>query len=145
MDPALLEFLRRSSGDAILEAAALLRHGASVPQEMRVVARFGDVVTCRIRAEAVRSVRAHRSVVSLKAARTVEPTHAVGVMAGRGATQSRGVSGASGRGVLVASLDWGCDFAHPAFRRSDGATRLMGLWEPRGGELAAPTAPHGYG
>ena len=110
------------------------RHGAPVPQEMRVVARFGDVVTCRVRADAVRSIRAHPSIVSLKAARAVHPAHAIATPEPDRSPRRRGIPGATGRGVLVAALDWGCDFAHPSFRRADGTTRLIAMWDQRGNE-----------
>ncbi|MCI6888018.1 MAG: S8 family serine peptidase [Lachnospiraceae bacterium] len=35
----------------------------------------------------------------------------------------------SGRGVLVAVLDSGIDFFHPDFRREDGSTRIVVLWD----------------
>jgi subtilisin family serine protease len=143
MDPALQEALRQSGDDELLEAGALLRRGAPVPQELRVVARFGDVVTCRLRAADVRPVRGHSSVASLKAARPVDPAQALS--AGEAsAARPRGIPGASGRGVVVAALDWGCDFAHPCFRRADGTTRLVALWDQRDAHQA-PENRYGYG
>lgn len=35
----------------------------------------------------------------------------------------------SGRGVLIAVLDSGIDYFHEAFRREDGATRILELWD----------------
>ena len=35
----------------------------------------------------------------------------------------------SGRGVLVAVLDSGIDYFHEAFRRADGTTRILELWD----------------
>lgn len=37
-----------------------------------------------------------------------------------------------GRGVLVGVVDFGCDFAHPAFRTVAGDTRLHLLWDQNG-------------
>ena len=34
-----------------------------------------------------------------------------------------------GRGVLVGVVDFGCDFAHPAFLDAQGRTRLLFLWD----------------
>jgi hypothetical protein len=56
-----------------VEAVIRLRHlGDEVP-DVRPVAHFGHVATGRIPAEAVRAVRHHRAVASMKAARTLVP------------------------------------------------------------------------
>lgn len=35
----------------------------------------------------------------------------------------------TGRGVLVAVLDSGADYRHPEFRKADGTTRILALWD----------------
>lgn len=45
-----------------------------------------------------------------------------------GAVAAR-LTGASGKGVLVALVDSGIDFRHQDFRTADGHTRLKGLWD----------------
>lgn len=35
----------------------------------------------------------------------------------------------SGAGVLIGIVDSGIDYAHPAFRNSDGSTRIVALWD----------------
>ncbi|MBO5092841.1 MAG: S8 family serine peptidase [Lachnospiraceae bacterium] len=35
----------------------------------------------------------------------------------------------SGRGVLIGIADSGIDYSHPAFRRMDGTTRILALWD----------------
>lgn len=37
--------------------------------------------------------------------------------------------GLSGEGILVAVIDSGVDFAHPEFRKPDGTTRFIGIWD----------------
>ncbi len=46
----------------------------------------------------------------------------------------------SGRGVLVAVIDSGIDYAHPDFRNPDGTTRILALWDQTipAGTVAAP-------
>lgn len=34
-----------------------------------------------------------------------------------------------GRGILIGFIDTGIDYTHPAFRRSDGSSRIYGLWD----------------
>ena len=33
--------------------------------------------------------------------------------------------------MVVASIDFGVDPAHPAFRRADGSTRILAFWDQR--------------
>lgn len=35
----------------------------------------------------------------------------------------------SGRGVLIGIADSGIDYSHPAFRKADGTTRILALWD----------------
>ncbi|MCB9643054.1 MAG: S8 family serine peptidase [Myxococcales bacterium] len=44
-----------------------------------------------------------------------------------GAPQARTLYGLDGRGVIVAVVDSGIDLQHPAFRNSDGTTRVLAL------------------
>ncbi len=47
----------------------------------------------------------------------------------------------SGRGVLVAVVDSGIDYAHPDFRKEDGTTRIVALWDQ---SSSFGTPPEGY-
>jgi len=50
--------------------------------------------------------------------------------------------GLDGSGVLVGVVDFGCDFAHPAFREAgSGATRLRLLWDQNGATPAGQPVP----
>ncbi len=49
----------------------------------------------------------------------------------------------TGRGVIVALVDWGCDFAHPNLLSADGSTRVLALWDQ---SAPGPSPqPYGYG
>ncbi len=52
----------------------------------------------------------------------------------------------TGQGILVGIVDSGIDIFHPDFRREDGSTRIVGLWDqtltPEEGSEQAP--PEGY-
>jgi len=53
-----------------------------------------------------------------------------------------------GSGVIVGVMDWGCDFAHWAFRHPDGSTRLVSLWDQNAPGLFGATpnpGPSGLG
>ncbi len=132
MDPALEEAVRRGPPDREIEAAALLAPDVPPPADLRVVATFGEVVTCRLRVDRVADVRRHPAVHSLKAGREVGPTEARLAPPTPGEPAPRSVPDATGAGCVLAFLDWGCDFAHPNFRREDGGTRLRAIWDQRG-------------
>src|SRR5947207_409297 len=133
MDPALEYALRRGPPDRELEVAALIAEGATPPSGLRVVSIFDDVVTGRVRLDKVVEVRADRAIRSLKLTRLVRPADAILGGSGGGGDSGRPPScAATGAGVVLAFLDWGCDFAHPNFRRPDGRTRLRALWDQRG-------------
>lgn len=44
----------------------------------------------------------------------------------------------NGQGVLVGFVDTGIDYTHPAFRREDGSTRILGIWDQTIREGAPP-------
>ena len=141
MAPELWELLEAGPGDEEVRAIVRLRRPGVVPPGLRVVAQFGEIATCRLRRDRILEVRRHEAVRSLKAPELVTPdAEAPGLLsapAGTGAgaalrpgdhRRPRGL-GVTGRGVVVAAADWGCDVAHPSFRRPDGRTRLLALWD----------------
>jgi outer membrane protein OmpA-like peptidoglycan-associated protein/subtilisin family serine protease len=152
MDPALKE-LMKGSGDDEVEAIVRLDPEGNVPPHVRVIARFGEIATVRLPRERIAETWADESVVSLKAARPFgldpDPLPAAAATEAEDLeeeTEDRrrpeGID-ATGRGVVVAVLDWGFDFAHPNFRNRDGSTRALALWDQ-----AAPgrgPEPYGYG
>src|SRR5207249_600003 len=109
---------------------------------------------------AVRWVRGHEGVVSLKAARTLGPQDGAwdgDVQLGRRerdatpasrspALDSRRPEGLrlTGTGVVVGIVDWGLDFDHPTFKTAGGSTRLLALWDQRATGGEGPE-PYGYG
>lgn len=59
-----------------------------------------------------------------------------------GTTVIPGRTNLTGRGVLVAVIDSGIDYAHPDFRNPDGTTRILCLWDQTipGGSVPDPRA-----
>src|SRR5829696_8969624 len=152
MDPALKE-LMEGSGEDEIEAIVRLDPGGDLPPYVEVIARFGEIATVRLPRERIAETWADESVVSLKAARPFgldpDPLPFDGALEASEAfedpddTRRPEDLDATGRGVIVAVLDWGFDFAHPNFRRRDGSTRALALWDQ-----SAPgpgPQPYGYG
>ena len=95
--------------------------------------------------ERIEAVRADGTVLSLKASQPVRPALAATVeaMGVAPANLPAGVDPDGGKGVVVGIVDFGCDFAHKNFRRPDGKTRVLALWNQAG--VAQANSPFGYG
>jgi subtilisin family serine protease len=94
----------------------------------------GVLVTARVRAEQLEQIRTEDNVVSLKAAQTLRPALDASVpeiQAGP-ADLPTGLHASGGEGVVVGVVDFGADYAHASFRRPDGSTRLLGIWDQAG-------------
>jgi len=160
-DPSLKELLLRKTGDSL----GRLRAEEALPEEvpviakladperpvggLRVVTRLGKVVTGRVAVDRVVEVRQNPNVISLKASLPYGPTLAYSVPEIRATAadlaRAAGPAGVAGRNVVVGVIDWGCDFAHSNFRDRLGRTRLLYLWDQRGGSRRESPAPFGYG
>jgi hypothetical protein len=134
MDPKIRELLVFARPDEEIECVLLLRPGHDPPFSVHTVARIGDVATCRVRVDEIVALRRHPSLLALKASRVYHGAAGLASTSpppGRGGPLRRGLPGATGKGVVLACLDWGCDFAHANFRWPDGRTRLLALWDQR--------------
>lgn len=173
MDPSLQELIAEGAPDD--EVAVLLRLAGptAVPPNVRLVAQFGTVATCRVPRGELAAVWASASVRSVKAPRLYGPSLDDEPLGGEsldneplgapafgddvGDEEAEDAAAPlpsdvrrppdpalpTGRGVVVAHIDWGVDIAHPDFRLPDGRTRLLALWDQRG--AAFPDRPNRYG
>ncbi|WP_426514229.1 S8 family serine peptidase [Dactylosporangium sp. McL0621] len=160
IDPAVRQLLLRRTGrpqppmpdeegadDIVPVLARLTSPGAVVPG-LTVLARFGPVVTARVRLAALFAVRAHPAVISLKASSrlTAALDRSVPDVRARPADlPDIGGGPITGRGVTVAFLDWSIDFGHANLRGPDGSSRIRKLWDQRGGPQPGSPEPFGYG
>lgn len=149
MDPALRELARRGDPEDEVSVIVRLRQPGDTPRAARVVSRFGDVATARVRRGDVDRLWLEPVVASVKAphvyAPDLEPVPAAGAEPDDPQDGGRAADlGATGHGVVVGLVDWGLDVTHPDVRNADGTTRLLALWDQRpapGGGVA----PYGYG
>jgi subtilisin family serine protease len=160
VDPALWELLRAEEDtgeDRVIEAIIrLARPGIEIP-DVRMVARFGTIATCRLLASDVVAVHDRDDVASLKAARSLgeawEPDSPdlseLPTALGHRPTDVRRPPGldVTGRGVVVGSVDWGLDVASAALRTpaDGGGSRFLALWDQRDVALGPRPQPYGYG
>ena len=150
MDPALHELIRAGQSDDEVAVLLRLEHDL-VPKGVRIVARFGPIATARVRRGAVADVHDSIGVRSVKAPHLYSPDWVVSpVEAEVGEilpTDQRRPEGLeqTGRGVVVAVVDWGLDFAHPDFRNPDGTSRVLALWDQRARADGNSNNSYGYG
>jgi subtilisin family serine protease len=136
VDPVLQELLRRGAdADEIAAVIRFTEESAPPPPGVRLVARFGPIATCRLKLGDVPEVRADTFVANLKASRLLGPDEMPAATEEwfETPTDARRPPGLrpTGCGVVVGILDWGLDLVSPTFRRPDGTTRLMALWDQR--------------
>jgi hypothetical protein len=103
------------------------------------------IVTGRTPIKRLEAVHGSADVLSLKASQTVRPNLAATVadMGVTPATLPAGTAPNGGEGVVVGIVDFGCDFAHRNFMKTNGRTRVEALWHQAG--VATATSPFGYG
>ncbi len=106
----------------------------------------GDsIVTGKIPVMRIEKVRNLPYVESLKAAQSLRPMLAVATdeTESQPAQLPPGNNVSGGKGVVVGIIDYGGDFVHKNFRKGNGKTRLLSLWDQNGGN--SPASPFGYG
>ncbi|HSQ61508.1 MAG TPA: S8 family serine peptidase [Acidobacteriota bacterium] len=111
-------------------------------------ARAGDWTTARIPLERLESlaslpgvdaiVLAHRCPLALDSAVADSRVASIRVPG------PDGFLGPTGAGVLIGVVDTGIDLGHPDFRRPDGTTRLVSLWD-QASAAGSPPAGYAYG
>ncbi len=152
MEPALLELYAEGVPEDEVAVILRLSDPTAVPDGTRIIARLGLIATARVTRRNLPLVWAARSVEGMRAARrygpTIEPPEILDVadsfIEAQPGDQRRPDDGLpSGEGVVVAHIDWGVDFAHPDFRRPDGRTRLLALWDQA--TSYDPRYPNKYG
>ena len=142
LDPALAEAVDAASPGDIIEGIVRLEDPRQVSLDFRVVSRFHRICTGRFAADRAWAIRRHPNVISLEATRSLGVQDDEVDTDASLAVRSNSWTEAepplfTGRGCIVAALDFGLDFAHPNFLRPDGTTRLMTLWH----QGAMPDAP----
>jgi hypothetical protein len=152
LDPALAEAVDAASPGDIIEGIVRLEDPRQVPPDFRVVSRFHRICTGRFAADRVWAIRRHPNVISLKATRSLgvqddevaaDASLTVRNDSWTGVGTEAEPPPFTGRGCIVAALDFGLDFAHPNFLRPDGTTRLMTLWHQ--GAAYDPAHPNRFG
>jgi hypothetical protein len=140
---------RLASGEEVVDVIAKLHDPGVRVEGLHISQRIGPIVTGIVKAKDIVSVRQNRNVLSLKGARRTLPTLGNSVPEIRATPQQLRKAFRSrrgepdGSGVIVGIIDHGCDFSHKNFRMANGDTRVLFLWDQRGGNVR--DLPEGYG
>lgn len=170
LDPALAEAVRIGEGDADIPVIARLNESAVLPEGVRVITRFGDIATLRVKQNRIDELIESNAVSDMEASRSLrrmddaehdfQPEFCeapydtedmpliedeLSEESSREYTRRPPAVTATGQGCVVGVLDWGLDFAFPSFRHADGRTRIEALWDQRGDAASDSNNRWGYG
>ncbi|RDS81104.1 hypothetical protein DWU98_11170 [Dyella monticola] len=160
MDSGLWELYEFGNQDDEVAAIIRLGHHSALPKGVRVVAQFSDIITARLKRSNIPAVSSAPEVASMVAGDAYNgPEVEITDVDMKDADLKEGSDyvvqpsdirrpadqTATGRGVIAGFVDWGLDFAHPDFRNPDGSTRILALWDQRGGKRPDSPTPYGYG
>ena len=124
--------------------AALRAEGAILHSQL------GPILTADVPIASVGALSDLDAVTLIELARPIPARLNVSVPATGASTLRTGTapnwSGLTGKGVIVGIIDDGLDFRHLDFRKPDGSTRLLALWDQRAaGAAGQPPAGFTYG
>ncbi|MFC4160343.1 S8 family serine peptidase [Chitinimonas lacunae] len=147
--------LARSAFAAEPSVLALLRYqgrGLEAARSLGVKVRSvsGDVASVEIPLSKLRPLTALSEVIYIEAAREMRARLDASVPATRADTLRTGSApnwgGVTGQGVVVGVIDDGVDFRHADFRKPDGTSRILALWDQRAsGTAGSPPSGFDYG
>jgi subtilisin family serine protease len=135
----MVRTLIRVRGDALQELQNL---------GVNVRSQFGDVVTAEVPLTRLAAALALDSVVYAESAKPQISRLSTSVPYTRANllwTHSSGTfTGNAGQGVIVGIIDDGLDFRHEDFRKPDGTTRLLALFDQRTAATGKGALPQGF-
>lgn len=112
---------------------------------VEVRGRVGAIAALRVPAAALPGLAARPEIVWLKAAHGYHMQNDVSTsgsfVAARNATTTFGTKGA---GVIIAVIDSGIDWVNADFRKADGTSRILGIWDQTLSDASHPP-PAGFG
>lgn len=112
---------------------------------LKVRSIAGDVISGTIALSAVPKLAELAEVERVEAARAMYLDLDLAIVESRVNLVHVGPPGRRGSGVIVGICDTGCDFTHPSFRRADGTSRILFLWDQGLAPQAGEESPAGFG
>ena len=112
---------------------------------MIVMGDAGGVAIGDIRLDQLKGLASLDSVESIHAPARVRLHLDTSVPEIHGDVVRTGVPGYTGKGVIVGIVDTGIDIFHKNFRKADGTTRILSIWDQTLVAAAGESAPAGFG
>ncbi|MBL7256263.1 S8 family serine peptidase [Paractinoplanes lichenicola] len=135
-DGATIEVLVEGVAEADLDELGPALPGATV-------GAAGSVRRVRLPVTELPALAGHDAVARVEASRPLFPELNWSRTECGAETLHTATPGVTGSGVVVAVLDSGIDYTHPCFRRPDGGTRIVALWDQGADPAAGSTVPFG--
>lgn len=133
--PPRVEILVQFAGDiAELE---------NVGMTVRSVA--GDVISGTISIDAISALAEIAAVERVESSRAMYPELDLAIIDTNVDDVHTGPPGRRGAGVIVGIVDTGTDYTHPSFRRANGTSRILSLWDQGLTRQTGETSPAGFG
>ncbi|MFI7698542.1 S8 family serine peptidase [Nonomuraea sp. NPDC049480] len=103
-----------------------------------------DVLGARVPVNALERLAALPSIERVESSRPLFPELNVSRPDVRGVAEAPDGSGPlTGAGAIVAIIDSGIDYTHPAFRHANGSSRILYLWDQTADAMAEAAVPYG--
>lgn len=136
---ALADVERNGRADRV-SVIVKLKGDESLPTDAKIVTRFGDIVTVTLPSDTVRDFAESDAVDAIEAVRGLHQSSAPALASDslpNAYTRRPPQVTATGKGCVVAVLDWGVDFAfeslmtHEPGDQRGRKTRFLGIWDQR--------------
>lgn len=155
MGPDLWELYEYGEADDEVAAIIRLAHFGALPPGVRVITQFEEIITVRLHRGDIPKISGAPETAGMSSGDTyfgadleIDAVHSESLPP-RSATDTDHRRpedlAMTGRGIVIGVVDWGFDFRHPDFRKADGSSRILALWDQRGGTQAHSPEPYGYG
>ncbi|MFM7428091.1 MAG: S8 family peptidase [Elainella sp.] len=112
--------------------------------DFRLETQIGRVIVGSVPFSRLSELEALTDVLRIEAAQPIQPTLDVSLSESRITPLHQATPAIRGAGVVVGVIDSGIDYTHPAFRRTDGTSRILAIWDQNlqpGASEAAPKGP----
>lgn len=106
---------------------------------IKVQSRIGNILTAHFPISKLQSLAELSEVGSIELGMPINPTLDVSASKVR-APLARSAFGYKGQNVIIGIIDTGIDITHEDFKKSDGTTRILYIWD----QLSTGSPPFGY-
>src|SRR3989449_5520259 len=105
---------------------------------VEIQGRVGGVASLRVPAAAIERLASLPEIAWLKAAHAYRPLNEISTSSAQIASDQANTAFGRGAGVIVAVVDTGIQWTDRDFRKTDGTTRILGIWDQK---LTDPAHP----